>query len=204
MGQLRRLFTRGTIARLLKEADDSAAHEIGVSGYSLDAQVDRYFGQYESNAKNTQEDGEPSVDQMEALDWRDLIKGHLITEANEDEDDEEDPDDAASEDDALTGQNNSKLGLDSINVEAFANDVVRLIQNYDSLLEFRSTLLRRAKRFLEKTYNDEVVEAFENIMRDDHGMEAGIGPKDLINDKFKAPVADRANGGAGTGGGAMA
>ena len=200
MGQLRSLFSEGAIARLLREEDDSMAHESGASGASLDAQVDRYLGEYESSAKK--EEGESdmpdaSVDQMEALDWRDLVKGRLILEAGEgDKDEEEGPDDAAPGADAMMGEEDDKPGLEAFDVESFGNDVARLIDNYDNLLEVRSTLLRRAKQFLEKTYSDEVVKAFEDTMRDDHGMEAGNSSMDVSDDKFTAPAADRANGSA--------
>ena len=201
---LQSLFIEGPIARLLKEEDDSLAHESGASGSSLDAQVDRYFGDYEASAQksDTAAGFDASVQQMEALDWRDLVKGRLITEAPGDEEEEagEEAPPAAPAADA----NAAKPGMDALNVEAFANDVARLIENYDSLLEVRSTLLRRAKVFLEKTYNEEVVKAFEDTMRDDHGMEAGNSSMDIKAEKFKAPAADRANGSAapGAGGGA--
>lgn len=210
LGQLRRLFTEGAISRMLFEDDNSAAHESGASGDSLDAQVDRYLAQYEGDAKKA-DDGsgddmdfggdDVSVDQMESIDWRDLVKGVLITEAGEGDKDEQGPEDAAPGADDMTGDEPDKLGLDKLDVEKFANDVVRLIQNYDSLLEIRSTLLRRATTFLEKTYDDEVMKAFEDTLRDDHGMEAGKDSDELSADRFPAPNADRAAGSAQAGGG---
>jgi hypothetical protein len=200
MRRLTELFTEGPLARLLREEDDSLAHESGASGDSLDSQVDRYLGQYETDSKKSDGAGpEASVDQMEALDWRDLVKGHLILEAGDD-DAPPDPGDAAPGAAAMTGDDTTKPGLDSIDVEKFGNDVVRLIQNYDSLLEIRSTLIRRAKSFLAKTYSDDVLDAFESTLRDDHGMEAGEGSSDVAADKFKAPPADRAQGSAEPGG----
>ena len=203
--RLRNLFTEGPLAQLLREEDDSMAHESGASGASLDAQVDRYLGEYESHAKKEEGEGAPdmpSADQMEAIDWRDLVKGRLILEAGEgDKDDEEAPEDAAPGADAMTGEDDDRPGLEAFNAEAFGNDVARLIENYDNLLEVRSTLLRRAKGFLEKSYSDEVVKAFEDTMRDDHGMEAGNSTDDINADKFTAPAADRANGSAQPGGG---
>jgi hypothetical protein len=196
--KLSNLFTEGMLARLLKEEeDDSLSHEIGASGDSLDAQVDRYLAEYETDSKQSDQ---ASVDQMESLDWNDLVKGRLILEAGEDADATDVEPDAPAQPDSSDDSN--KLGTEAINVETFANDVVRLIQNYDSLLEVRSTLIRRAKKFLEKTYNGEVVEAFESTLRDDHGMEAGSGPGDVANSKFTAPAADRANGSAAPGGSA--
>jgi hypothetical protein len=99
------------------------------------------------------------------------------------------------------GEDSDKPGLDSIDVEKFANDVVRLVENYDSLLEIRSCLLRRSTDFLKKTYSDDVIKAFEDTLRDDHGMEAGTGKRDVDAERFTAPAADRANGSAQAGGG---
>jgi hypothetical protein len=210
MGTLRSLFTEGPIARLLREEDDSLSHETGASGASLDSQVDRYLGEYEAAAKKEEGEGAsdmPSADQMEALDWRDLVKGRLITEAgdeNSKDEAEDDPDEAAPGADAMTGDDDDRPGLETFNVESFGNDVARLIDNYDNLLEVRSTLLRRAKQFLEKNYSDEVSKAFEDTMRDDHGMEAGNNTEDVNAEKFTAPAADRANGSAEPGGGGAA
>jgi len=210
LGQLRRLFTEGAISRMLFEDDNSAAHATGASGDSLDAQVDRYLAQYEGDAKKADDGGgddmdmsggDASVSQMESMDWRDLCKGVLI-EAGQGDKDEQGPEDAAPGADGLTGDDEpDKLGTDKIDVEKFANDVVRLIQNFDSLLEIRSTLLRRATTFLEKTYDDEVMKAFEDTLRDDHGMEAGKDSDELAADRFPAPNADRAAGSAQAGGG---
>lgn len=199
--QLVDLFVHGSIARMLREEDDSVAHESGASGGSLDAQVDRYLAEYESESKITDNGSPPPADQLESLDWRDLMKGRLI-EAGEGDKDEEDSEDAAPGAEALTAGEDEELpGLDSLDVEAFGNDVARLIENYDSLLEVRSTLLRRARSFLEKAYSDEVVKAFDDTMRDDHGMEAGNSKLDISSDKFVAPAADRANGSAAPSGG---
>lgn len=195
------LFKEGTLAHLLRE-DDSLAHESGASGASLDAQVDRYLNEYLAGSKKEEDDEAPPVDQMEALDWRDLLKGRLV-EAGESDKDEEDADDQAPGADAMMGDD-ERLGLDKISVEDFANDVARLIENYDSLLEIRSTLLRRAREFLEETYDDDVVSAFEATMRDDHAMEAGESKLDIDSDKFTAPPADRAQGSAAPGGGGAA
>lgn len=208
LGQLRRLFNEGAISRMLFEDDNSAAHESGASGDSLDSQVDRYLAQYEGDAKKADDgdlgadDQDVSVDQMESIDWRDLCKGVLF-EAGEGDKDDQGPEDAAPGAEGLTGEETDKLGVDKIDVEKFANDVVRLIQNYDSLLEIRSTLLRRATTFLEKTYDDEVMKAFEDTLRDDHGMQAGKDEDELNSDRFPAPNADRAAGSAqaGAGGG---
>lgn len=209
VGNLRRLLAEASKPRkpkysllsLIKEEDDSTAHETGASGDSIDSQVDRYLAEYESDSKKVEGS---SPEQMESIDWRDLVKGVLINEAGQgDKDASDDADDAAPGAAGLTGEDTDKLGLDKLDVEKFANDIVRLVENYDSLLEIRSCLIRRAMHFLQKTYSDEVVKAFEDTLRDDHGMEAGTDRGEINADRFPAPAADRASGSAqaGVGGG---
>lgn len=209
MRRLRNLLSEQAISRILAEEtftqqtglneDESAEPAVDESGDSVDSQVDRYFAQYETDAKKADgsDEPEPGVDQMESIEWRDLVRG-VILEAGESDKDATDDDsetDAPGADE-LTGNDTDKLGLDKLDVEAFANDVVRLINNYDSLLEVRSTLMRRAKVFLKKSYSDEVVSAFEDSLRDDHGMEAGTDDDTLKAEKFPAPPAARAGGNA--------
>jgi len=209
----------GDLKRVLKEAqstylrrngylfeDDAISHRTGESGDSLDSQVDRYLAQYEDEAKVG---SAPSADQMESLDWRALVRGHLLTEEGQDDDQAGGDDDLAASDDedagaaaGLEGEDEpEKLGIDKIDVAAFANSVVRLIENYDNMLEVRSTLQRRAMSFLEKVYDDEVIDAFKNTLRDDHGLAAGEDSSSIAADKYPSPAADRANGSAAPGGG---
>jgi hypothetical protein len=203
-----------TYLHVLEEAEgaeDSKSHLEGASGDSLDQQVDKYLGQYESDAKKSDDalgagDGmgiDLNTSQMESMDWRDLVKG-VIIEAGQEDKDSQDAGDAAPGADEMTGADD-KPGLDSLDVAKFADDVVRLIENYDSLLEVRSTLHRRAKAFLAKNYSEEVVNAFDDVMRDDHGMEAGKDKFTVDAERYPAPSAERASGsaepGAGGGGG---
>jgi hypothetical protein len=200
-----------TYLQVLEEAPsesggDSKAHSEGASGDSLDNQIDRYLAQYESDSKKTDDDpgvAGPGSAQMERIDWRDLVKGFIVEAGQADKDDAESPDTDAPGADSLTGEDTDKLGLDSLDVAKFADNVVRLIENYDSLLEVKSTLMRRAKNFLVKNYSDEVVGAYEDVLRDDHGMEVGKDKMAIDAEQFPAPPAARAAGSAepGPGGG---
>lgn len=219
MGDLRRIMTeakRGrmdTYLRVIEEApmeapEDSEAHVTGASGISLDEQVDKYMAQYETDAKKTDNSlqGPGSTAQMERMDWRDLVKGVLI-EAGQGDKDAQGADDAAPGADDMTGDDDSsKLSMEDLDVAKFCDDVVRLIENYDSLLEVKATLMRRARNFLQKNYNDEVLTAFDNVLRDDHGMVPGQDKQSVDDEKFPAPPAARASGsaeaGPGGGGGA--
>lgn len=179
----------GNLKRLIREAmpalgtDIASLDEAEATGSegsdSLDAQVDRYLGQYESEAKTAKQEG---------LDFRSMTRSFLS------EADDELPDVAGS--DAAP-----KLALDSIDIESFANSIARLIENYDSLLEVRNTLLRRAKSFLDKSYAPDVVQAYDKTMREQHGLEDGKSSEDVADDEFPAPGADRAGADAGSGAG---
>jgi hypothetical protein len=170
LGDLKRLLRE----RLLREEGENALPK--ETDDSLDAQVDRYLAQYEGEAKSSKTEGR---------DFR-MLTRRILSEAEEDEEggDEAEPP--------------AKLTLEDIDIESFVNGVVRLIDNYDSLLEVRSTLARRAKNFLGKNYAPDVVEAFEQVLRDDHGIVAGKAEEDVEAEDFPAPGADRAGeGGAG-------
>lgn len=188
---MKRKIRIGDLKRLLREAvlreDDAAAQVPEEDNASLDAQVDRFLGQYESEAATAKTEG---------FDFRAMTR-RILNEAGEDDDA---GDDAAPAGDAAGGDAGAppKIGLDKIDMENFANSVVRLIDNYDSLLEVRSTLVRRAKNFLAKQYSIEVVDAFEKTLREEHGIVPGESKEDADNEDFPAPAADRAGeGGAG-------
>ena len=183
LGDLKRLIEEGIISEeFVTEADKEAPG--GETGDSLDAQVDRYFAGYESASKTAKTEGR---------DFRSLIKRLLEAEG----------DDAETDEDPSVGDSEApKLSLDDISVEEFADSVSRMIENYDSLLEVRSTLLRRAINFLSKGYDEAVVSAFNDVMREQHGMEAGKTKQEVDDEEFTAPAASRA--GPDSGGGAAA
>jgi hypothetical protein len=152
---------------------------------SVDAQIDRYLGEYESEAKSAKTEGK---------DWRRAVR--RIVEAGDDEGDNEGGDDEFGLGDEGSDAP-SKPGVDSIDMDSYANSVMRLIDNAASLLELRNTLLRRAANFLGKNYAPEVVEAFKENLRSEHGIEIGKSPEEAADDEFPAPAAARAGGGAG-------
>ena len=135
---------------------------------SLDAQIDRFLVEYESEAKHSMSEG---------VDFRSLVR-RLLSEGD---DDEEAPDESKQQD--------LKLGIDSINVDSFSDSVARLIQSYDNLLEVKNTILRRAMKFLTKTYDESVIEKFKSDVRENYGLEIGKSKSDMENDYFRPPPA---------------
>lgn len=85
-----------------------------------------------------------------------------------------------------------KLTSEDINVENFVNNVMRLIENYDVLLEVRNTILRRAVNFLMDGYEPDVVSNFKESLLDIHGIEIGKSQFEAEDEKYQAPPADRA------------
>lgn len=164
-------------------------------GDSLDAQVDRYLADYERNSKT-------ESDPTDQLEWRDLVRRIILAEAPEDEEDpeaggggEEGGEEEMPDDDAAVAEPLPKLGLDDIDTEQFANDVARLIENYDSLLEVRRTLIRRAVNFLAKNYDEHVVKELKYALRDHHGLMMDKSKREHEAEDFMPPPAGEAGPG---------
>ena len=160
----------GDLRRILKEemnleAEHKEKHD------SVDGQIDRFFAKLEGDA----------VDSVnEVFDWRSATR-RLLEADDEDEDD-------ASDDQPPTPQ---KKTLDDIDVDEFSAGIIRLVRNFDNLIETRSTIVRRAVNFLSKTYDDNVKESFLSILRDDEGLSPDQSEREVEQDNFTAPIADR-------------
>jgi len=145
---------------------------------SLDQQVDDLFMSYETDSKPTKN---------ENVDFRSMTKSFLqnLVEAEEDKKDEKDSE--------------VKLTSNDIDIEKFASNVVRLIDNYDSLLEVRNTLARRAINFLNDKYESSVSKEFQIVLQDQHDITIGKSKYEEQDEEYPAPPAERSGG---TGGGA--
>ena len=150
---------------------------------SLDAQIDKYFANYESEGKNSKNEG---------LDFRSFVR-RFLREAEEDTTGEE------SKEEDEEQEEKQKLTSEDIDINSFVDNVVRLTDNYDSLLEVRNTILRRAINFLLKGYEVDVADSFKESLLERHGLEVGQSKYDHESEDFQAPPADRA--GVSPGGG---
>ena len=178
---------RGLIAeemrKVLSEAE-KVEEEDGED--SLDSQIDNYFADYEAEGKNAKNEG---------LDFRRFMRRFLNEAEEEEEKSEEEPkeDEAESgEEEAKEPEEPKKLTSEDLDVDSFVDSVVRLVDNYDSLLEVRNTILRRAVNFLLKSYQPDVADAFKESLMDRHGLEVGKSKYEHEADEFQAPPADRA------------
>jgi len=148
---------------------------------SLDAQVDKYLSDYEKESKSVKQEG---------FSHRAMTSGFLRSLLIEEE--EEKKEDEAEK---------QKLTSEDINLNDFATSVVRLIDNYDSLLEARETLARRAVNFIAKNYDESTVQEFKQILEENHDINVE-GPDEFVDDSDKFPAPRAANAGPGTVGGA--
>jgi len=160
---------------------------------SLDQQVDDFLISYESDAK---------VKKNEGFDFRSMTRSFLSTasrnllEAEGDEEEEKPADEMGDEE---KPEEKKKLSAEDIDIEEFASSVVRLIDNYDSLLEVRNTLARRAMNFLSDNYSPDVVSQFKIVLEDEHDITVGKSKADEEDNEFPAPAAARAGSGGGGG-----
>jgi len=185
--------------RLLNEAEDKEGKkEQGED--SLDDQIDKYLADYEAEAKSSIKEGK---------DFRSFVR-RFLTEAEgdkededkeEDEEEEEDPEKGKDKEEKEDKEEPKKLPLEEIDMGNFTSSVMRLVENYDSLLEVRNTILRRAANFLSKTYESDAVDSFKEELLEQHGMEIGVSKQEREDEEFQAPRAGAA-GPAGGGGGA--
>lgn len=138
---------------------------------SLDSQVDRFLDQYVEQC---------TTNQNESFVIRNKRVKRLL-EAEKEKDEEQDK----KEDLDVPSK---KTNLD---VQEFANEVARLINNVDNLLEFRNTILRRALNNLNKSYDQSIVHQFEILMEDEHGLVVGKSQLDR-EDEIVPPFGDHA------------
>jgi len=156
---------------LLNEADDEEDVKPEVEKEkgedSLDAQVDKYLTDYESEAKSAKTEG---------LDFRRMTR-RIVSEADDTEED-------------MTAEP-GKLTAEDLDVKSYVSDVMRLVDNYDSLLEVHNTVLRRAVNFLAKNYEKDVVDAFKEELLESYGQEIGKSSQEM-SDETPAPKAGEA------------
>lgn len=169
LNQLRRLIAEEA-QRVILEVGEKDKKE---KEDSLDDQVDKYLLDYESDSKSVKKEGK---------NFRMMVRRFLL-EAEDEKKDEE--------------KNEKKLTSEDIDVENFVNNVMRLIENYDSLLEIQNTILRRTVNFLLKGYEPNVAEAFKNDLLDRYGLEIGKTRSQIEDEEYEAPTADRAGPGLG-------
>ena len=57
-----------------------------------------------------------------------------------------------------------------IDIPTYSNNVARLIQNYDALMDMEMMIFTKAREFLAAKYGEEVAVSFEESLEKDHGI----------------------------------
>lgn len=148
---------------------------------SLDAQVDKFLISYEKDSK---------VVKKESFDFRDSMRS-VLYEAEGDEEEKDKDADAESP--------TPQLNAEDIDMESFVNNVMRLVENYDSLLEVRDTILKRALNFVAKNYKKDAQRNFEDTILDLYGVKIGSSKQDIDDEYYPSPRAAAAGPGGGGG-----
>lgn len=130
---------------------------------SVDAQIDKHFIQFESESKESSEnefnEGFIGFDKTSCF----------LFEADEDDDKDKKKEDEES----VEEFDEEKLGIDDINISTFAAGVVRLIENFDKLIEVRDTIVNRSEKFLSKNYDEDVLTAYKDVLNEEFGIVPG-------------------------------
>ncbi len=84
---------------------------------------------------------------------------------------------------------------EDFDLDQFADDTARLIQNYDSLLDMEAIIYNKAKQFLTDKYGSEAASSLREILVDRYGI-------DFMEDEpgLEEPIAVIGTGGGGGGG----
>ena len=92
----------------------------------------------------------------------------------------------------------------SIDMDVFAREIARLVNNYQNLLDMESIIVNHAKRYLVSNYGEEVLVNFEDMLKNRYEIDLTSAPADDDEGTgLLEPVAIGASGGGGGGGGGI-
>jgi len=151
---------------------------------SVDEIIDRMIMDYEEEGLKLKK---------ENFSLRDFVLSSLLSEGDDEEKkDKKKKTDKKEEKKETPLRKNPDYEFD---VHVFVNNVARLAENYDSLLDMRDIILKRAYNFVEKNYSKNVAIEFEKYLMRNFEMQIGRTSIDQEYD-FIAPYAKRSGGGS--------
>lgn len=141
---------------------------------SIDLQIDKKFIEFEKKSQTSDQTFENFF----------FSSNNLLHEEKDDEEKEESEESESQE-------APERLTTEDIDINQFASDIVRLIENFSNLIEIRDTVVRRSLKFLSSSYDEEVLKLFEETLKEEFGIEEDKTVYDQ-NYEIQAPRADRA------------
>lgn len=147
---------------ILEEMEAQLDEKLRLPADSVDDQIDALLIKFESESIKT----ESATRSLSAL----------LFEAPEDddEDDEEGPSAVGSE------ERDQELSAEPIKppveIDQFTKKVVRLLENYESLLDIKTVIINRARNYLIENYDEAAADALEDTLDTDYGI--SLNPPD--------------------------
>ena len=172
-------LTTKLIRQIIKEEMASATDaKTRLSTTSVDDQIDSLFIGYEKTSIKTER-------RIRSL-------AQLMFEAPDEEEEEEPVEDAAVEEEAVDEEPTS-VGSDErdeewsaepnrppIDIDQFVLHVVRLVENYDSLLDIPTVIVQRAQNYIDVNYDEAAAQDFQDKLETNHGI--SLNPRDNTTD----------------------
>lgn len=122
--------------------------------------------------------------------------------AEESDEDDAPAEDPSGSDDMSVTAPAGKQKVPDLDIDKFTARVVRLVNNYESLLNIEESIVNRAKTFLDENYGEAFVYEFVNNLSSKYGLEtAEFGNiPDVSDDTFAVGAFAGGTGGLGGGG----
>jgi len=166
-------ITTEHIRRIIKEEIMAATDpKTRLSKSSVDDQIDSLFIKFEKEAIKAE--------------GRVRSLAQLMFEAPEDEEEvvEEEPAEDAEPTSVGSEERDEEWSAEPqtppIDMDQFVRRVVRLLENYDSLLDIPTVIVQRAQNYILENYDEAAAQDFESSLEEDHGI--SLNPKDNTTD----------------------
>jgi len=161
---------------ILEELEAQLDEKLRLPADSVDDQIDALLIKFESESIKTE-----SVS---------LSLSKLLFEAPEDE--EEGPTAVGSEE--RDQEVSAEPAKPPVEIDQFTKKIVRLLENYESLLDIKTVIINRTRNYLIENYDEAAADAFEETLDVDYGI--SLNPPDNESERPIAVGAAAKVGGA--------
>jgi hypothetical protein len=171
--------------RMMLEGDEAGNTQKPGEYLSADRQILRHIMDAERAAVKVGK-GQKAITATESLNRRSM---RFLIEGDEGEAEGDEP----------------KEKLPPIDIGIFATEVMRIVKNYDTLLDIPTAIVNRAIEFLTTKYDEKTAQAFKEELKNDFDYEPDNNPRSEENKRETPPpsysIGAIPSGGGGGGGG---
>ena len=139
---------------------------------SVDDQIDALILRYE-NIAIKDDDENTFAESLNRLNLKILLEQEEdedIVSAFEDDVEDTTPAEPGGSEDMDVKKPAKKQEIPPLDVDAFTSRMVRLIMNYENLLNIKEAIINRAKNFLDENYGDQYVNKYMETLEQEHGI----------------------------------